>query len=115
MRSCCCDNNPFESDRRQHDGEDPYLLAQVVRCGGVLDANETRKEFPSLAYMVEGFGARGGLARATAEQVRKALDDYEMPTDEELGWVDWGSGVTGRWLSPGWCRTSALAEASSWR
>ena len=60
------------------------LVAQVVRCGGRFDANRTRGELPSLADRVEGFGRKIGLGRATAAQVRKALEDYEMLTDDEL-------------------------------
>jgi len=69
------------------------LVAQVVRCGGRFDANRTRRELPSLTERVEGFGRKIGLGRATATQVRKALEDYEMLTDEEL--VLWTKGFGG--------------------
>ena len=71
------------------------LVAQVVRCGGRFDANRTRRELSSLADRVEGFERRIGLARATAARVRKALEDYEMLTDEELALWTKGFGGPG--------------------
>jgi hypothetical protein len=65
------------------------LVAQAVRCGGRFEANRTKRELPSLANRVEGFSRRIGLGRATGAEIRKALEDYEMLTDEELAfWTE---------------------------
>jgi hypothetical protein len=68
------------------------LLAQEVRCGGVFDGNRTRRELPSLADKVEGFERRIELVPATTAEIRKALEDYEMLTDEEL--TQWAGQAT---------------------
>jgi len=60
------------------------LSPRVMRCGGVFDAGRVRGQLTMLSDRVEGFQRRIGLARATAAQVRKALEDYEILTDEEL-------------------------------
>jgi hypothetical protein len=65
------------------------LVAQVVRSGGGFDASRARSQLPMLVDQVEGFENRIGFSCATAVHVRKALDDYEMLTEEELAlWTE---------------------------
>jgi hypothetical protein len=61
------------------------LVAQVVR--GSTDGSDTSKagsQLPMLADQIKAFENRIGLGRATAVQIGRALQDYEMLTKQEL-------------------------------
>jgi hypothetical protein len=60
------------------------LVAQVVRSGDGFDASRAGSQLPMLTDQIEGFENRIGLGRATAAQIGKALEDYEMLTEQEL-------------------------------
>jgi hypothetical protein len=62
------------------------LVAQVVR--GSADGSDTSKagsQLPMLVDQIKAFENRIGLGRATAVQIGRALEDYEMLTKQELG------------------------------
>jgi hypothetical protein len=61
------------------------LVAQVVR--GSTDGSDTSKagsQLPMLVDQIRAFENRIGLGRATAVQIGRALQDYEMLTKQEL-------------------------------
>lgn len=61
------------------------LVAQVVR--GSTDGSDTSKagsQLPMLVDQIKAFENRIGLGRATAVQIGRALQDYEMLTKQEL-------------------------------
>jgi hypothetical protein len=61
------------------------LIAQVVR--GSADGSDTSKarcQLPMLVDQINAFENRIGLGRATAMQIGRALEDYEMLTEQEL-------------------------------
>ena len=61
------------------------LVAQVVR--GSTDGSDTSKagsQLPMLVDQINAFEDRIGLGRATAVQIARALEDYEMLTKQEL-------------------------------
>ena len=65
------------------------LVAQVVR--GSVDASDVSKagsQLPMLVDQIKSFENKIGLGKATAAQVGRALEDYEMLTEQELAlWI----------------------------
>jgi len=65
------------------------LVAQVVR--GSVDASDVTKagsQLPMLVEQIKSFENKIGLGKATPAQVGKALEDYEMLTEQELAlWI----------------------------
>jgi hypothetical protein len=66
------------------------LVTQVVR--GSTDASDVSKvgsQLPMLVDQIKAFENRIGLGRTTAVQIGKALEDYEMLTEQELAlWIN---------------------------
>jgi hypothetical protein len=61
------------------------LVAQVVRASADgSDASNAGSQLPMLADQITAFESRIGLGRATAAQIGRALEDYEMLTEQEL-------------------------------
>jgi hypothetical protein len=61
------------------------LVAQVVR--GSADGSDTSQaasQLPMLVDQIKAFENRIGLGRATAAQIGRALEHYEMLTEQEL-------------------------------
>jgi hypothetical protein len=61
------------------------LVAQVAR--GSADGSDTSKargQLPMLVDQIKAFENRIGLSRATGAQIGKALEEYEMLTEQEL-------------------------------
>jgi len=80
------------------------LVAQVVR--GSVDGSDTSKagsQLPMLVDQIKAFENRIGLGRATAVQIGRALENYEMLTKQELAlWIKdlKGSGEWSREQTP---------------
>ena len=63
------------------------LVAQVVRgSADGSDASRAESQLPMLVDQITAFENRIGLGRATAAQIGKALEAYEMLTKQELAW-----------------------------
>jgi hypothetical protein len=61
------------------------LVAQVVRgSADGSDASQAGSQLPMLVDQINAFENRIGLGRATAVQIGRALEEYEMLTKEEL-------------------------------
>ncbi len=61
------------------------VVAQVVRgSADGSDASQTASQLPMLVGQIKAFENRIGLGRATAAQIGRALEDYEMLTKQEL-------------------------------
>jgi hypothetical protein len=61
------------------------LVAQVVRgSADGSDASKAGSQLPMLVDQITAFENRIGLGRATAVQIGRALQDYEMLTKQEL-------------------------------
>ena len=61
------------------------LVAQVVRgSADGSDASKAGSQLPMLVDQIKAFENRIGLGRATAVQIGRALEDYEMLTKQEL-------------------------------
>jgi len=61
------------------------LVAQVVRgSADGSDPSRAASQLPMLVDQIEAFQTKIGLARATAVQIARALEDYEMLTGQEL-------------------------------
>jgi hypothetical protein len=61
------------------------LVAQVVRgSAGGSDASKAGSQLPMLVDQITAFENRIGLGGATAVQIGRALEDYEMLTKQEL-------------------------------
>ena len=61
------------------------LVAQVVRgTADGSDASKAASQLPMLVDQIRAFENRIGLGRATALQMGRALEDYEMLTSQEL-------------------------------
>jgi hypothetical protein len=62
------------------------LIAQVVRgSADASDINKAANQLSGLVNQVTAFENKIGLGRATGIQICKALEDYEMLTENELG------------------------------
>ena len=61
------------------------LVAQVVRgSADGSDASQAGSQLPMLVDQIKAFESRIGLGGATAAQIGRALEDYEMLTKQEL-------------------------------
>jgi hypothetical protein len=61
------------------------LVAQVVRAtADGSDASQAASQLPMLVDQITAFENMIGLGRATAAQIGRALEDYEMLTEQEL-------------------------------
>jgi hypothetical protein len=61
------------------------VVAQVVRgSADGSDASQAASQLPMLVDQIKAFENRIGLGRATAAQIGRALEDYEMLTKQEL-------------------------------
>jgi hypothetical protein len=61
------------------------LVAQVVRgSADGSDASQAGSQLPMLVDQIKAFESRIGLGNATAVQIVRALEDYEMLTKQEL-------------------------------
>ena len=61
------------------------LVAQVVRgSADGSDASMAGSQLPMLVDQITAFENRIGIGRATAAQIGRALEDYEMLTKQEL-------------------------------
>ncbi len=77
------------------------LVAQVVRgSADGSDASQAASQLPMLVDQVKAFESRIGFGSATAEQIGRALEDYEMLTQEELALWTKDLNCSGESVSP---------------
>ena len=78
-------------------------VAQVARgSADGSDASQAASQLPMLVDQIKAFENRIGLGRATAVQIGRALEDYEMLTKQELAlWTkDLGEAASGAGSGP---------------